>query len=180
MSGLPYPDEPPRTPRAGAEKDLLLAQLTDKQTILLRKLAGLSEEDLRRAPTASSLSLLGLLKHCAHTHRWWFRGVFAGEDVPFLWEMGPDGELLTGDDPDADFRPEPEETAEDIAALYRDEVERSRAIVAGGSLDDASGAPRPGQESTLRGITLHMIQETARHLGQADIIRESIDGSTGD
>lgn len=93
---------------------------------------------------------------------------------------GTGRELLTGDDPDADFRPEPEETAEYIAALYRDEVERSRAIVAGGSLDDASGAPRPGQESTLRGITLHMIQETARHLGHADIIRESIDGSTGD
>jgi uncharacterized damage-inducible protein DinB len=148
--------------------------------VLLRKLAGLSEEDLRRAPTASSLSLLGLLKHSAHTHRWWFRRVFAGEDVPFLWEMGEDGELLTDPDPDADFRPELDETAEDIAALYLDEVERCRAIVAAASLDDPSRAPRPGQESTLRGITLHMIQETARHLGQADIIRESIDGATGD
>lgn len=169
MTGLPSPDPPPRTPRAGAEKDLLCAQLDDKRTILLRKVAGLSEDDLRRAPTASSLSLLGLLKHSAYARRWWFRRVFAGEDVSFAWE---------DEDPDFDFRPD--ETAQEIAALFRDEAERSRAIIAAASLDDAARATRPGQEATLRGIIVHMIQEMSRHLGHADIIRETIDGATGD
>lgn len=171
MSGLPSPDPPPRTPRAGDEKELLCAQLDDKRTILLRKVAGVSEEDLRRTPTASSLSLLGLLKHTAYDHQWWFRRVFAGEDISFSW---------ADEDPDFDFRPELDETAEEIAALFRDEVERSRAIVAAANLDDAARAPRPGQEATLRGIMLHMLQELSRHLGHADIIRETIDGATGD
>ena len=172
MPGLPSPDPPPRTPRAGPEKDLLAAQLDDKRTILLRKCAGLSEEDLRRAPTASSLSLLGILKHSAWTTRWWFRYVFAGEDLSFAW---------ADDDPDFDFRPEPDETAEDIAAMFRDECERARAIVAASDLDQTARGSHPVvKEITLRGVILHMLQEMSRHLGQADIIRETIDGSTGD
>jgi uncharacterized damage-inducible protein DinB len=172
MTGLPYPDPPPRTPRAGPEKDLLAAQLEDKRTILLRKCAGLSEEDLRRAPTVSSLSLLGILKHTGYTHRWWFRHVFAGEDLSFEW---------ADDDPDFDFRPEPNETAEDIAALFRDECERAREIVAASDLDQPARGSHPVvKEITLRGVMVHMIQELSRHLGQADIIRETIDGSTGD
>ena len=167
---LPAPDEPPRTPLAGDEKSVLCAQLDDKQKILLRKVAGLPEDDLRRAPTVSTISLLGLLKHSAYTHRWWFRRVFAGEDVSFPW---------TDDDPDADWRPEPDETAEEIAALFRDEVERSRAIVDAASLGDAARLPSQGEPTTLRGILVHMVQETARHLGHADIIRETIDGATG-
>lgn len=134
-------------------------------------MSGLSEEDLRRIPTASSLSLLGLLKHSAYVERWWFRRVFAGEDVFFPW---------TDDDPDADFRAEPDETPEQIAALYRDEVELSRAIVAAADLDDEARAPRSGEPVNLRGILVHMIQEVARHLGHADILRETIDGATGD
>ncbi len=114
MTGLPAPEPPPRTPRAGAEKDLLCAVLDDKCTILLRKVAGLSEEDLRRAPTTSSLSLLGLVKHTAYDHQWWFRRQFAGEDIDFSW---------ADEDPQFDLRPEPDETAEDIRAFFVDEVE---------------------------------------------------------
>lgn len=168
---LPVPEEPARTPRSGTEREVLLAQLEHKRAVLLRRVSGLSEEDLRRTPTASSLSLLGLLKHLAYVERWWFRAVFAGEDVAFPW---------TEEDPDADFRPEPDETSQQIVALYFDEVERSRAIVAVADLDDAARAPRPGQPTNLRGVLVHMIQEVARHLGHADIIRESIDGTTGD
>lgn len=167
---LAAPDEPPRTPHAGDERAVLCAQLDDKRTILLRKVAGLSDDDLRRTPTASTISLLGLLKHSAYVERWWFRRVFAGEEVPFPW---------TDDDPDADWRPEAGETAEEIAALYRDEIARSRAIVDAADLNDDARLP-PGEPTTLRGILVHMIQETARHLGHADIIRETIDGATGD
>ena len=66
----------------------------------------------------------------------------------------------------------------DRAALYLDEVERARAIVAAADLDDPARLP-PSQPTTLRGILVHMVQETARHLGHADIIRETIDGATG-
>ena len=93
----------------------------------------------------SSLSLLGLLKHSVYVERWWFSWVFEGIDVAFPW---------TDDDPDADFRPEPDESA--------------------------ARAPAPGEPATLRGIMVHMIQETSRHLGHADIMREAIDGATGD
>jgi uncharacterized damage-inducible protein DinB len=168
---LPPPDPPPPTPLSGDERTILCAQLDDKRTILLRKVAGLSEEDLRRTPTASSLSLLALLKHAAFVERWWFRHVFAGEDVPFPW---------TEEDPDADFRPGPEERPDEIAALYRDEIDRSRRIVDAASLDDTARSPSRDEPVTLRGIIVHMIQETSRHLGHADVIRESIDGATGD
>jgi uncharacterized damage-inducible protein DinB len=170
MSVLPTPSPPPRTPLAGDERTILCAQLDDKRTILLRKVAGLPEGSLR-STTASSLSLLGLLKHAAYVERWWFRHVFAGEDVAFPW---------TDEDPDADLRPEPDESAEAIAALYRDELDHSRRIVAAASLDDVARRPRGDEPTTLRGILVHMIQETSRHLGHADVIRESIDGATGD
>ncbi len=165
------PEEPPRTPHAGTEREILTAQLDEQRTILLRKVAGLSDDDLRRPSTVSSLSLLGLLKHSVYVERWWFSWVFAGLDVSFPW---------TDDDPDADFRPEPDESAEDLAALYLAEIERSRAIVAAADLDDAAARPTPGEATTLRGILVHMIQETSRHLGHADIIREAIDGVVGD
>jgi uncharacterized damage-inducible protein DinB len=172
MTGLPAPEPPPRTPRAGPEKELLVALLDHKNTILLRKVAGLSEEDLRRSPTASSLSLLGILKHTAYDHQWWFRRQFAGEDIDFSW---------ADEDPQFDFTPGPTETAEDIRAFFVDEVERARGIIAASTLDDLARDPQPGlKEASLRGIMLHMIIEMSRHLGQADIIRETIDGSTGD
>jgi uncharacterized damage-inducible protein DinB len=165
------PNEPPTAPIAGEEKTLLLAQLDDKRAILLRKVGGMPETDLGRACTASSPSLLGLLKHSAYVERLWFRSVFAGEDVSFPW---------TDDDPDADFRLEPDDTAEEIAAMYRDEVQRSRAFVESAELEDRARNLAPGEDATLRGILLHMIQETSRHLGHADIIRETLDGATGD
>jgi uncharacterized damage-inducible protein DinB len=168
---LPMPEKPPRRPRAGAEKELLSAQLDDTRTILLRKVAGLSEDDLRRSSTVSSLSLLGLLKHSVYVERWWFRWVFAGEDVTFPW---------TDDDPEADLRPEPDGSPEELVALYLDEVGRSRSIVARADLGDPAARPTQGEATTLGGIMVHMIQETSRHLGHADIMREAIDGATGD
>jgi uncharacterized damage-inducible protein DinB len=110
-----------------------------------------------------------MLKHLAYVERWWFGVVFAGQDLPMIW---------TKEDPDADFRVEDEESAEGIAAYYQAEVDRARAITAEASLDDV--ARRPGKDVTLRWILVHMIEETARHLGHADIIREQIDGATGD
>jgi hypothetical protein len=85
----------------------------------------------------------------------------------------------TKEDPDADFRIEPDETAESVVAFYRDQVERARAIVAAAQLDDrVKGQAK--QAYTLRWILIHMIEETARHAGHADILREQTDGATGE
>jgi uncharacterized damage-inducible protein DinB len=170
MGTLPMPDLPADPADAGDERATLTGFLDYQRGIVLRKVADLDEDGLRRPMTPSGLTLLGMLKHLAYVEGWWFRSVFAGEDVPFPW---------SDDDPDADWRAEPDETPVEIEALYRDECDRARAIVAEASLDDTVVSPR-GNTLSLRWILAHMIEETARHLGHADIIREAIDGATGD
>lgn len=95
MPDAAVPGPPVATPLAGDERQLVIAKLERKRHILLRKVGGLPDEDLRRALPPSPLTLLGVLKHCAYVERWWFRRVFAGEDVPVPW---------SDDDPDAEFR----------------------------------------------------------------------------
>ena len=158
-----------RPPAVGSEKVLLEAFLDYQRATLLWKVSGLSEADLRRRLVPSLTTLLGMVKHLAYVERWWFQMVFAGEDVPAPW---------TKQDPDADFRLEPDETTEGILAFYQEQVARSRAITATASLDDL--ARRPDREHTLRRIMIHMIEETARHNGHVDILRELIDGATGE
>jgi hypothetical protein len=107
--------------------------------------------------------------------RWWFTAVFAGREADFPW---------TDEDPDADFHVEPGESTAKILDLYRGETGRSREIEAtAGSLDDqaARSLNRRGIDTrfNLRWIISHMIEETARHNGHADILREQIDGTTG-
>ena len=170
MAGLTMPAMPPDPPRQADERDTLAASLDLQRGVMLRKVADLDDERLRRPMTPSGLTLLGMLKHLAYVERWWFRAVFASEDVSFPW---------TEDDPDADWRAEPDESVDSIAALYREECARAREIVAAASLDDTCTTTQ-GDSITLRWIVTHMIEETARHLGHADIMREAIDGSKGD
>ncbi len=158
-----------KRPPAGPEKELLTAFLDFHRDTLLWKLDGLSEADAHRVSTPSGVTLLGLVKHLAYVERNWFQIVFAGLDLEVPW---------TGEDPDADFRIEPDEAVADIVAFYRAEVERSREITAAASLDDI--ARRPTRPHSLRRILIHMIEETARHNGHADILRELTDGATGE
>ena len=160
------------TPFEGSEKELLEATLDYHRATLLQKTSGLSEHDLRREMTASGTNLLGLVKHLAYVERWWFQWIHAGDDVHFPW---------TDDDPDADFRAEADETAEQVFALYRAENEHARTIASAAELDAvARRAHRGNARPSLRWVLLHMIQETARHNGHADIVRELIDGTTGE
>jgi uncharacterized damage-inducible protein DinB len=166
---LDVPSRPVPPPRSGDERTLLTTYLDYQRTVFLRKVGGLSEDDLRRVMTPSGLTLLGMLKHLAHVERLWFRVTFAGEDVRSGWSQ---------ENPDADWHPEPHESAKVLLDLFHDEVERSRAIVEAASLDDlASGRDADG--ATLRWILFHMLEEYARHLGHADLMREGIDGRTG-
>ena len=133
---------------------------------IVRKLEGLSEEEARRRLVPSETTLFGLIKHLACVERWWFQYNFAGLDVEVP-------------DDDRDFVAEPDETIEQVVDFYRRECDESRRIVAGASPDDhAERAQR--REITLRWIMIHMIEETARHAGHADILREQIDGATGE
>ena len=155
---------------AAPEKQMLAEYLDFHRNTLKWKIEGLSLEDAARPMTPSGLSLLGMMKHVAFVERWWFQEVFAGEDPEYPW---------TDDDPDADFRIEPGETVESVGALYDAECEAARRIVEGASLDDVA-AKKKERGYTLRWIVLHMIEETARHNGHADILREAIDGKIGE
>jgi hypothetical protein len=157
---------------AETERAGLCEFLDVEREALLDKLQGLSEEDARRAPTASSLSLLSLVKHSAIWERRWFQVIVAGRRFPGEWpEAPPPGE-------DETFRLTDEDTIESVVADYQEQIAASREIV--GSLDLDALCARPDlAPQNVRWVALHMIEETARHAGHADIIRETIDGTRG-
>jgi uncharacterized damage-inducible protein DinB len=157
---------------AVGEKDSLARFLDDVRAGVVWKVQGISDDDARLPRTASGTSLGGLVKHLAWVERGWFRWRFLGEDL--------EGDPCTDDDPDADLRVEPGETLADILQLYADACAESRAVFDAHDLDAVTtNHPRRGPV-TLRWIALHMIDETARHAGHLDILREQLDGVTGD
>ncbi len=142
------------------------------------KCSGMSEENLRKVIVPSGWSMLGMVNHLAYVEQNWFQILFAGEpreNFPVPW---------TDEDPDADFRIGPDQSTESILDFYRDACAKSVAITASASLDALTAewpADRPPErQPTLRWIMLHMIEETARHAGHMDVVRELIDGTTGD
>jgi uncharacterized damage-inducible protein DinB len=162
----PLPDPPVGVD----EKSMLVAFLDWYRDNLLRKVEGLDREALTRPLVPSATTLLGIVKHLAYVERGWFRITFLGEAV---------SRLHSDAFPDAEFRVEDDESVDEILALYRDEVDRARKIVAAASLDDHARR-MDRREYTLRWIMVHMIEETARHVGHADILREQTDGATGE
>lgn len=151
------------------EKETLGRYLDTYRKIVEWKLEGLSREDVVRQMVPSGTSLLGIVKHLAYVERWWFQAVIGGKTVD-----SPSSE----EDPDADWRIEGGETADEIIQLYRNECEQSRTIVEQlHSLDETF--PVDDEQVSARRILIHMVEETARHAGHADILRELIDGATG-
>jgi uncharacterized damage-inducible protein DinB len=160
-----------RPPVVADERIMLDAWLDFHRDILLWKCRDVSAEDLvRRAVEPSTLSLIGLVRHMAEVERAWFRRCLAGED------SGPIYDYTDSDDADFDDV-EPAQVEADLA-IFRDEVTRCREVSGGFDLD-AVGS-RHGRSVSLRWIYVHMIEEYARHNGHADLIRERIDGRTGD
>ena len=160
-------------PQSGDERAMLDGLIDWHRQTLLRKCAGLTAEQLkRRSVEPSGLSLLGLVRHLTNVERGWFWD-FAGAMVLLHW---------VGDDPGSgwtDFSGvEDADPAADLAA-YRETCERSRELVAAASLDDTFSDER-GRTFSLRWVYLHMIEEYARHNGHADLLREHIDGATGE
>jgi uncharacterized damage-inducible protein DinB len=156
----------------GSEREALGNSLDDQREALIRKIEGLDDATAREAPTASSLSLLGLIKHVAIWERRWFQVIAAGRKFPDRWPRTPEEAEQT------DLRVDENDTVEHWVAHYREQIEESRAIVA--SMDLDTPCARPDLiECNVRYVLLHMIEETARHAGHADIIRETLDGSRG-
>jgi uncharacterized damage-inducible protein DinB len=160
--------ERPGGPLAAPERVLLQAILDWHRATLLYKCAGLTGEQLAQRPIEpSGLSLLGLIRHMTKVERIWFRQRFADEPV-----VSPFPGL------DEDYNDlDPSRAAADYARLT-EEFSRADEAAANASLDDT--IMEDGEPMSLRMIYLHMLEEYARHLGHADLLRERIDGQTGE
>ncbi len=167
----PPTDDRIRPPGAGDERGQLEGFLDFQRQTLLWKCAGLTPDQLRERPLPPSmLSLHGLVRHLADVERSWFRERFLGEDVPDLYGVA--------ERPGADFLETAEADPEADLAALRGEIQAVREAVRDRALDNTMTGPG-GQVYSLRWVYLHMIEEYARHLGHADLIRERIDGVTG-
>jgi len=165
-------------PDSGSERDLLTAFLDFQRATVLLKTEGLTAEQLSVTLPTSTLTLAGLLNHLALVEDSWFPVRFAGQPDSPLW-----ADVDWDADPDFEFRTATDLAPEELRARYADACDRSRAVVAATpSLDDLSvgTSSRTGNRWDLRWVLLHMIEETARHAGHADLLREAIDGSTGE
>jgi uncharacterized damage-inducible protein DinB len=167
VHGMSKTKASPETEREG------LCEFLDMQReALIDKVQGLSDDQARMAATSSSLSLLSLIKHSAIWDRRWFQVIVAGRSFPGEWpEVKSEGV-------DPTFRLTEEDTVETVVADYREQIAASQEIVGRLDLETPCAWPEMASQN-LRWVALHMIEETARHAGHADIIRETIDGSRG-
>jgi uncharacterized damage-inducible protein DinB len=157
------------------EREAMCGFLDLQRAALVRKVEGVDDVAARRAPTASSLSLLGLLKHCALWERRWFQIIVAGRTFPGEWpEIEVPGEEMEAEE----FRVDEHDTVRHWVAYFNEQASISRQITADRDLNAPCAWP-PLADRNLRWVLLHMIEETARHAGHADIIRETLDGSRG-
>jgi hypothetical protein len=150
-------------PRTGADEKATLRGFLDYlRNAVADKAAGVPEPQVRTAGVSSGTNLLGLVKHLAFVERFYFLGEDAGD-----WR--------------ATMRPSAADTVDGVLADYRKTVERANQVI-DACPDLALPAPRssrPGPAPSMRWVLVHMIEETGRHAGHADILREQIDGSTG-
>ena len=154
-----------KPPRAiGDDRTTLVALLQYQRESVLRKVDGVSDEDARRAPVPTGTSLLWLVKHLARAEALWFLERFAGEQV--------EPELV-------DHDVGPEDTLETAIDRYRTTWARSDAVIAASDLNTLCAGIDDEPNPNLRWVLAHLLEETARHAGHADILRELIDGRTG-
>jgi len=159
-----------RPPEDGAERETLTGLLDFLRATVVNKVAGLTDEQAFGRPvTASALTPAGLVKHLTGVERFWFSIDFADHDLPWPWSE---------QEPHGGFRLDPDDTLAELVEAYQAECARSSAAIADAALDDRARAE--GNSFTLRYALAHMIEETARHCGHLDLLRESIDGQTGE
>jgi uncharacterized damage-inducible protein DinB len=169
---------PGQVPPVEDEREGLLAYLHQQRDALRIAAYGLTDEQARATPTASALSVGGLIKHAASTERGWI-------DMVLQRQTAPDGDN-TEDDYLANFRLAADETLTDVIDRYAEVATETESVVAGiADLNQPVPVPQgvpwfpdDVEAWSVRWVLLHLIEETARHAGHADILRESIDGAT--
>ena len=155
------------------ERETLEGSLDWYRAVVERKVDGLALDDAKRVMTPTGMSALGVLKHLGWVERGWFRETFAGEDVEVIDVDGDNTrEFVIGDD----------DTVESVIGFYRAEVEESRRVSRDAPSLEALSANETLHRGhvTFRWIMVHMLEETARHAGHLDLMREIIDGRVGD
>lgn len=158
-------------PYVADESTQLNAFLDYHRATVVTKAAGLSEEDAHRSLLPSELmTVAGLLSHLRWVEAYWFDHVLDGQ---------PDVQPYTEEDPDAEFRIAGEMTLDQLIADYLAQCATSREITARLGLDDVVDF-RGDKQVNVRWVIVHMIEETARHVGHLDLIREQLDGATGE
>jgi hypothetical protein len=170
----------PEPPLAGTEAAAILGALERQRATLAWKCSGLDASGLRATLGTSTVTLGGLLKHLAHVEDSHFARLWLGSPVGAPWDS-----VDWDSTPDWDYRSAAEDTPEQLRALWQESVARSRVIVDKalntGGLDQLGAyVTRSGERPNLRRILLDLIEEYARHAGHADLIRESVDGLTGE
>jgi uncharacterized damage-inducible protein DinB/heme-degrading monooxygenase HmoA len=157
---------PPSGPGTRSETETLLAYLDRLRRDLVRDLSDLTEEQARRPMVPSGTSLLGIVHHLTGVEEHWFERVFAGQDR----------------DPDRSFAPPEGLSTAEVVARYEQVWERSDRVARGSHPEALAAVPDPGEEGldALRSVLVHLVEETARHVGRADILRELLDGRTND
>ena len=171
----------PEPPLAAGETETLLGFLDYQRATLAWKCAGLDAVGLRAEVAASSMTLGGLLKHMAYVEDLWFSRWLNSQDPQPPWDT-----VDWDADHDWEWHSAADDPPEQLRTLWQETVDRSRALVAEatsgvGGLDTLARRTWPGGEvPSLRWILCHMIEEYARHNGHADLLRESVDGETGE
>ena len=168
----------PEPPLAGDETATLLGFLDYQRATLAWKCSGLDAAGLQATVGASSMTLGGMLKHLAYVEDLWCSRRLHGRDPAPPWDM-----VDWKADPDWDWHSAAEDTPEQLHALWQDAVARSLVAeaLADGGLERLARRTWPdGRAPSLRWILFHLVEEYARHNGHADLLRESVDGLTGE
>jgi hypothetical protein len=165
-------DPRPRSPQVAAERDQLAGFLDFLRATVVWKASGLTDEQARRSLVPSRLvTVAGLVWHLTLVEEWWFANVISGE--PDRWQEA------SAADPDFNWRPGNTPLPE-LVAGYRAQCAVSRRHLAGRALEDVVAWPGTGEEFNVRWVLIHMVEETARHAGHLDLVRELTDGLTGE
>jgi uncharacterized damage-inducible protein DinB len=168
---------------SGTEVEVLVGFLDYHRDTLRHKTEGLDAAQLAQRLEPSTMTLGGVVKHMAYVEDWWFNQVFAGNPVPEPW-ASVDWEA----DNDWDWNSAVDDSPEELRALLDATIATSDRILADAlagpdGLDATSvleSHKRPGQRFNLRWVVAHLFEEYSRHNGHADLLRERIDGVTGD
>ena len=153
----------------GDERTALLGFLQRQRDLVAWKLRDAPDEVLSVAATPTGMSLPGLVRHLTNVERSWLREVFAGQQgLAYDWSEA---------DPEAEWQVPADTNMADLLASYATESHHCDAVVAAARSLDVVSVQR---DMSLRWILLHLIEETARHLGHIDVLREQADGSTGE